>query len=513
MNLKASLIAAVAACTLLGGAAQAAQQEQTAALGIFAQEREVGDTHLAGQTRYDAATGTYVITGGGANIWGGSDAFHYVYATAEGDLTLGAAVSFETTAGDPHKKAGVMIRQSLDADSPYADVLLHNNGLIALQYRETKGGETREIGFDDSGVVRFALQKQGDYVYLLADRGDGVLHNVGGSFRLKLEGSFYAGLAVCAHNPDVVETARFSQVSLTSNPPFTPKETGYGARVESTLETIDVNSTYQRVVYHTTDHIEAPNWLPDGKTLLFNADGSLFTIPVTGGTPVQLDTGGLHRMNNDHGYSPDHQWLAVSDQSEADNQSRVYVLPLSGVAPGGQPRRLTEKGPSYWHGWSADGQTVAVIANRDGDYDIYGVPLAGGEETRLTDTPGLDDGADYSPDGKYIYFNSVRSGNMKLWRMDTDGSNPVQLTFGEDSRDWFPHPSPDGKWLAFVSFGTDVTVGDHPPNHDVTIKIMPAEGGEAKVIARLFGGQGTMNVASWSPDGKSLAFVSYRIVE
>jgi Tol biopolymer transport system component len=153
-----------------------------------------------------------------------------------------------------------------------------------------------------------------------------------------------------------------------------------------------------------------------------------------------------------------------------------------------------------------------VIGQRAGEFDVYAVPAAGGSERRLTTAPGLDDGAEYSPDGQWIYFNSVRSGNMKIWRMHPDGSQQEQVTFGDDSRDWFPHVSPDGKWIAFVAFGTDTAIGDHPANHDVMLKLMPTSGGTPTVIAKLFGGQGTMNVNSWSPDSKQIAFVSYRPV-
>lgn len=374
------------------------------------------------------------------------------------------------------------------------------------------------------GVTRVQLDYQGGYAFMSLAGPDGVLHHAGGEFPIRLSGPYLAGLAVSAHDNTVSETADFSNVEMVALPPL-PEAHGYSDKVESTIEVLDIGRFDRTVVYQTTDHIEAPNWLPGGKTLLFNSSGSLYTFPLpplglsTGpagpqGTPTLLDTGSLHKINNDHGFSPDHQWLAISDQSEADNQSRVYVLPLTG----GSARRITDLGPSYWHGWSLDGKTLAVIGQRGGDFDIYAVPVkeggpaAGGPETRLTTAPGLDDGAEYSPDGQWIYFNSVRSGNMKIWRMHPDGSGQEQVTFGDDSRDWFPHLSPDGKWIAFVSFGTEVAVGDHPPDHDVMLKIMPAAGGEAKVVARLFGGQGTMNVNSWSPDSTRLAFVSYRIV-
>ncbi|MBW8881057.1 MAG: TolB family protein, partial [Asticcacaulis sp.] len=353
---------------------------------------------------------------------------------------------------------------------------------------------------------RVQLDYVNGYAWMSLAGEDRVLHSAGGGFPLHFEGAYLAGLGLSAHNNTVTETARFSDVSLTQLPATatpTPQ-----TKVESTLEILTISNHERDIVYHTADHIEAPNWSRDGSYLLFNGDGHLFTLAVAGGTPTQLNTGSLSRMNNDHGFSPDGQWLAVSDQTADDHQSRVYVLP----AIGGEGRRITEQAPSYWHGWSPDGQTLAVIANRGGDYDVYAIPAAGGTETRLTTAPGLDDGSDYSPDGQWIYFNSVRSGNMKIWRMHADGSGQEQLTFDDGYRDWFAHPSPDGQWIAFVSFRTDVAVGDHPANKDVVLRLMPASGGEPVVVARLFGGQGTMNVPSWSPDSKRLAFVSYRPV-
>jgi Tol biopolymer transport system component len=184
----------------------------------------------------------------------------------------------------------------------------------------------------------------------------------------------------------------------------------------------------------------------------------------------------------------------------------IYVLP----ATGGEPRLVTPLGPSYWHGWSPDGRTLTYCAQRNGEFDIYTIPVEGGAETRLTTAAGLDDGPDYSPDGKFIYFNSERSGVMRIWRMAPDGTGQEQVTFDEAYADWFPHPSPDGKWVVFLSY--DRAVKGHPPNHDVVLRLMPAGGGAPKVIAKLFGGQGTINVPSWSPDSTRFAFVSYRLL-
>ncbi len=231
----------------------------------------------------------------------------------------------------------------------------------------------------------------------------------------------------------------------------------------STLETVTIASTDRRVVYVAPDRFEAPNWTHDGALLVFNRNGHIERIPAKGGEPTVIDTGFANRCNNDHGISPDGTQLAISDQSQENHESLVYLVPFAG----GTPRRITKNSPSYWHGWSPDGKTLAFVGNRNGDFDIYTIPVTGGEETRLTTAKGLDDGPEYSPDGKYIYFNSVRTGQMQIWRMRPDGSEQEQITF-DDYNNWFPHISPDGQWMVFLTFHKEVE--GHPPDKDVMLR-------------------------------------------
>jgi Tol biopolymer transport system component len=275
-------------------------------------------------------------------------------------------------------------------------------------------------------------------------------------------------------------------------------------KLYSTLETITVSSTDARVVYMAQERFEAPNWTRDNM-LVFNGGGHLYRIPADGGKPSVIDTGFATRVNNDHGISPDGTMLAISDGSQGDHKSMVYVVPIGG----GTPRRITEKSPSYWHGWSPDGKTLAFCGERNGNFDVYTIPAAGGEETRLTTAEGLDDGPEFSPDGKYIYFNSVRTGTMQIWRMKPDGSEQEQVT-SDDLNNWFPHLSPDGQRMVFVTYEKEVT--GHPENKDVMLRMMTLATGKITVLAKLFGGQGTINVPSWSPDGRRLAFVSYQLI-
>jgi Tol biopolymer transport system component len=289
------------------------------------------------------------------------------------------------------------------------------------------------------------------------------------------------------------------------------QQTNASKGFEYSLETIAIGSAERSVVYRTRDHIEAPNWSRDGTYLLFNFKGCIYKLPVTGdektaavpgSKPQLLDTGIARKCNNDHGISFDGTQLAVSSRADG-KKSQIYVVPING----GEARLITPLSPSYWHGWSPDDKTLTYCAERNGNFDIYTIPAAGGEETRLTTAPGLDDGPEYSPDGKYIYFNSERDGTMQIWRMKPDGSEQEPVV-ADECRNWFAHPSPDGKWIVFISFGKDVMSDEHPANRDVLLRLMPAAGGEIRVLATFFGGQGTINVPSWSPDGKKVAFVS-----
>ena len=469
-------------------------------VGIFAGHEDVGTVLHPGSVEYDVAKGSYTIAGSGENMWLARDGFQFVWKKVSGDVTLTADISFVGKGVNEHRKAVLMIRQSLDADSAYADVALHGNGLTSLQYREEQGAATHEIQANISAPKRVRIEKRGAYFAMSLAGADGEFHLAGGSTRVALKEPFYVGIGVCSHDKDVVETAVFSNVDLKTAAPGA----AVGATLYSTLETIAVASTDRRVVYVAPERFEAPNWMPDGKNLLFNRNGHIEKIAVTEGTPQIINTGFAIRCNNDHGISPDGTQLAISDQSQEGHRSLVYIVPIGG----GEPRRITKNSPSYWHGWSPDGKTLAFVGQRNDDFDIYTIPVTGGEETRLTTAKGLDDGPDYSPDGKYIYFNSERTGHMQIWRMRADGSRQEQVTFDEFNN-WFPHISPDGQQMVFLTY--DASVTGHPENKDVMLRLMSLNDNKVTVLAKLFGGQGTINVPSWSPDGKQLAFVSYQL--
>jgi Tol biopolymer transport system component len=328
----------------------------------------------------------------------------------------------------------------------------------------------------------------------------GDLQNSGAYTRVKLTDPVYVGLGVCAHDDKALEQARFSRVQLVR------KEPAPAAKpvLHCTLETIPVRARDRRAMYHTVEHIEAPNWSRDGQFFIFNSAGRLYRLPVGGDKAELIDTAFANRCNNDHGLSPDGLRLALSDDSRG-GKSLIYVLPTAG----GTPRLVTPTGPSYWHGWSPDGSTLAFCGERNGEFDIYTIHGEDGKEERLTTAKGLDDGPDYTADGKWIYFNSERTGTMQIWRMKPDGSQQEQVT-ADEFNNWFPHPSSDGKWLVFLSY--DKGGLGHPANQTVRLRLMSLAGGPAEEMAKFIGGQGTINVPSWSPDSQKVAYVTYEML-
>lgn len=280
------------------------------------------------------------------------------------------------------------------------------------------------------------------------------------------------------------------------------------AQVKSVLETYDV-MTGERVVIKTFPNvIEAPNWSPDGQWLVYNSGGNIYRLAADGkGEPQLVDTGVATSCNNDHVIAADGSHIAVSSGTQGDWKSKIYIVPFDG----GSARLVTEEGPSYLHGWSPDGTLLSYCAQREGDFDVYVIPAAGGTPVRLTTAPGLDDGPEFDPTGTYIWFNSVRTGTMQVWRMRTDGSEQTQMTFDTNLYAWFPHVSPDGKWVVYICYHKgDLEPGQHLADKHVQLRLMPAQGGETRLLMDLFGGQGTINVNSWAPDSHRFAFVSFK---
>lgn len=488
-------------------------------LGDFEAHADVGSPKIGGYATYNAASQVYTLSAGGLNIWAKRDEFQFAYRRMKGDFIVQAQVEFVGKGVDPHRKAGIMARTSIaDFDSAYVDGALHGDGLTSMQYRKVKGEDTAQFEMPAAkGADVIQLERRGNVFIFSAAKFGEPLQVQEYKDATGVPDEAYVGLFLSSHNPDVKETAIFRNVRV-----IKPVKVGfqpYRDYIGSRLELLNVSNGHRSQIYSSRVPFEAPNWLPDGSALIYNASGGdpatrgrLWKFDLATRTPTLIDTGFAIRNNNDHVLSFDGTQLAISDQSTGGGQSTIFTLPTRG----GVPKRITPLSPSYMHSWTLDAKWLIYTGGRvpkgskDNEYDIYRTASDGsGKEINLTNSPGLDDGPEMSPDGKWIYFNSVRSGQMQIWRMTSDGKNPERVTQDHTWNDWFPHFSPDGKWITIISYGTDIAATDHPYYKHCMIRIMPTDGSAPpKTIAYVYGGQGTINVPSWSPDGTHVAFVS-----
>ncbi len=288
-------------------------------------------------------------------------------------------------------------------------------------------------------------------------------------------------------------------------------------QMRSHIYIYDLRDGSTHLVYTADSIWEAPNWSPDGKYLISNSKGGIYKLVLQAddtATPEKLAIPGDYRCNNDKGLSPDGTKLAFSASRDGDHGSEVYLSNADGTGI----RQMTHVPPSYFHGWSPDGKTLAFVAQRNGSqqFDIYGMPAAGGPETRYTMNPHHDDGPDYSPDGKWIYINSNRSGKEAVWRFPAAGAGPndakAQMVVSDDREDWFPHISPDGEKMVYIGYPSGTPTHD-PRNVQIEIRMATISHGTVstthKTLVTAMGGQGTFNVNSWAPDSQRFAYVTF----
>jgi hypothetical protein len=485
-----------------------APQSTNSPAGVFDSRGDVGLTPKTGAVEFDAGTSEYRVTGGGANIWGAEDALYFVWKRISGDVTLTADVRFLGAGAVAHRKAVLMIRQDLTPGSAYADVALHGDGLTSLQFRPAAGVPTQEIRSAVKAPARIRIERRGNRFTIAVGKPGEELANSGPQ-TVELTDPVYAGIGVCSHDANVLETAVFSNVQVEQRPLATQR------RYRSKITIYDLGARSASTLYQADQVIEAPNWSRDGKFLLVNTGGSLYRLPVNGTGEPKLEKIelGEYRCNNDHDFSRDGKLLAFSASSPSSRQSQVYLA----HADGSGVKLMTPASPSYFHGWSPDGKWLAFVGQRDKKFELYRVAASGGLEQRLTSKGGYDDGPEYTPDGKWIYFNSNRSGGWDIWRMPPDGAGSgdakaEQIT-NDELEDWFPHISPNGKSMLVFSFPKG-TAGHNDKMEGVVLRIAPTPGRKPapvrfEVLTTFFGGQGTINVNSWSPDSKKFAYVVY----
>jgi TolB protein len=476
-------------------------------LGQFDDHGDVGSPAIAGSASYDPAEQTYTLGGSGINMWSTNDQFHFAWKKLSGDFIVRTRVEFVGKGVEEHRKIGWMARASLDGNSPYVDAVEHGSGLTSLQYRLKPGGVSTQIILPITNADIIQFERRGsNYIFSAARNGEMFVST--NFSNITLPDDLFVGLFVCAHNPKVVEKAIFHDVRIIK--PVKANFVPYRDYIGSVLQILDVQTGRLEMIRSSATPFEAPNWTRDGKALIYNISGRaegwgrLARFDLATKQETLIDTGACIKNNNDHVLSFDGAMLGISDQSPGHGgQSAVFILPSGG----GTPVQVTKLTPSYLHGWSPDGKHLVYTGGRKGKYDIYKISTKGGAETRLTDSEGLNDGPEFTPDGKHIYFNSTRSGKMQIWRMTASGKKQEPVT-SDDENNWFPHISPDGKWMVFISFPPGIDPKDHPYYQQCYLRLMPMKGGPAKVIAYIYGGQGTINVPSWSPDSKRIAFVS-----
>lgn len=471
-------------------------------LGLFNHHQDVGKPKLAGSASYDSKTQSYTLSAAGLNMWAAEDEHHFAWKKIKGDFIMRATLEFVGEGVDPHRKIGIIARNHLGKGSSQAYACVHGDTLTSLQYRSEDGTDTHEVKLAVSHPTEIELRRKGDvFTFSAAVFGEN-FKSV--SQEVVLKDEVFLGLFICSHNEEVIESAIFRNVRIVI--PAADDFHPYQDYIGSHIEIMEVATGHRKIIYSEDRSLQAPNWTPDNKSLIYNAEGKLYKYCLKEGTVSELNTGEQIHNNNDHVLSWGGDQIAISNHDGEDRISTIYVLPVEGSD---KPTRISnpEDGHSFLHGWSIDNNNIIFTGNRNGQYDIWSINVKTHEETQLTNLATLDDGAEVSPDGKWIYYNSVRTGTMQIWRMKADGSKQTQVTFDEYN-DWFPHFSPDGQWITYLSFPEDIDPNEHPFYKDVYLRLMPSSGGVPKTIAYIYGGQGTINVPSWSPDGKYVAFVS-----
>jgi len=394
-------------------------------IGEFEKAVDVGNPKIKGTSHYNEETQTYILEGGGSNIWFNHDEFHFLYKKISGDFILTA--HFELMGneeGNDHRKTGWMIRETIDDDAVSINSCLHGDGLAVLQWRLMRGAYMR----DPEDEIFFPKQYFGESIIQLERIGKTItmrMAHPGEPFEEmetltmpNLNEKVLIGPYVLAHDPDDIQKAKIWNVRISRpvSPNWHPnplvKTTSHkGFPRGSRVETVNIE-TQKRTIVHTSDHeLNAPFFSQDGTLIYFLDHQKTFCIPL-----------------------------------DKNVSKPIFTSNANGI---GKKNKL--------HG--------------------------------------------------FIYFSQGKTSTNQIWRKKSNGTKSTQMTFDlEHSR--FPHISPDGKWVAFLSFPHDSNPNEAVRFQRVSLNIMPSKGGAPKTIAHFYGGKGSFENYTWSPDSKSLVFVS-----
>ncbi|WP_018615470.1 TolB family protein [Segetibacter koreensis] len=476
---------------------------QAKGVGIFDGQTDIGQVIQPGVAMYDTETDEYEILSPATNNGLlNQDPIHFVWKQIKGDFIIYAQVNLLARDTNLSTRLGCMIRTNLDANSPNISASIDEKGETSIEYVKDPDDSINEVRYALKNANVIQLQRDGnDYIIRVAKFGEPFITRQ--VTNLNLGDDVFVGLFIGSINQDKVEKGIYNNIRLTI--PVPKILSIYRTDIGSNLEILDIETGNRKIVYSDTSSIHAPIWQKDGNTLIYGKQGLLYTFDLVRKKCTLLNTAGMKNNSNDHVLSCDGKMLGICIRPTETEAPIMYTVPASG----GHPKRISKKGPSFPHCWSLDGKMLLFAGSREGEFEIYKISARGGKEYRITNTRGMDDCPEYSPDGKYIYFSSNRTGSMHIWRMKPDGSDQEMVTAG-GFYDWFPHVSPNGKWIVFLSYSKDdASPSGHPSYRQVYLRLMPVSGGEPKIIAYVYGGQGTINSPCWSPDSKKIAFASY----
>ncbi len=498
---------AVEAATVEAATAEAATAEAATSnpLGAFEHHQSSGAAATSGAT-YDSTEQTYTLSTDGGVAPDSGTGSTFAWKRIQGDFILQATVRGAGAGGEHRGTFGIMARQALNGDAPYAAGSVRAEPRTSLEYRAGKSAAVEELEISSFHPTEIQLARTGNrFTFSSAVFGESYKSV---SAEVPLGAESYVGIFTRPGEEGGSARAVFSNVRLVI--PAGPNFRTHRDYLGSHLEVVDVATGSRKILRSEPGSIQAPNWTPDDKLIYNSSAGVMYTYDLATGKVAELNTGPRRNNNNDHVLSLDGKMLALSNFEGEPSRSVAFVLPVEGSD---DPVQITspERGHTFLHGWSPDGKKLVFTGGRNGekgDYrNLWAVDVETKVETALTPPGTLDDGPEYTPDGQYIYFNSVRTGTMQIWRMRPDGSEPEQITFDEYNN-WFPHVSPDGAWIAYVAFPKEIDPWSHPFYKQCTIRLIPTSGGAPKAIGYFYGGQGSMNTPNWSPDSTRLAFVS-----